>query len=94
MAKGSTEVVNDAVGAQITNTPLETSADHKGLETQMKGSAASATNLQESASEIARREIDQRIANFRPFQFPLVSDIMRQAQQRQVSNYMQYFYLS
>lgn len=65
-------------------TPPATSADDKGLQTQYE-KGASATQATETGFE--EEEIEQMIATFRPFQFPLEYDIIKNARQVPVKSY-------
>ena len=59
--------------------------DDKGLNTDLTGSAASGTQVREG--ELAEHEIDSIIAKFRPYLFPLDTDIRRDARQSKVKGY-------
>lgn len=67
-------------------------ADDKGLETQLDGKAATATHATETGFE--EEEIEQTIAIFRPYRFPLEYDIIKNAQQVSVKSYHPIHYRS
>lgn len=71
--------------------PAPTAPDSKGLETQREGQA-SATNVTESGFN--EEDIDQAIANFRPFVFPLEYDIANNAKQGKADGYEKIHYRS
>lgn len=60
-------------------------ADDKGMETQLGGQAATATHA--TATDFEQEEIEQKIAIFRPFRFPLEYDIIKTAQQQKAFTY-------
>ena len=60
-------------------------ADDKGLNTDLTGTNGSATQIREG--ELADEEIDEYIAKFRPFLFPLDTDIRKMAKQHKVKSY-------
>ena len=60
-------------------------ADEKGLNTDLSGTNGSATQIREG--ELADEEIDEYIAKFRPFLFPLDTDIRKMAKQQKVKSY-------
>lgn len=79
-------------GAEVTTETTAASADDKGLETQLDGKAATATHATES--EFEEEEIEQTIAVFRPYRFPLEYDIIKNAQQVAVKSYHPIHYRS
>jgi len=60
-------------------------ADEKGITSDLTGTVASATQIREG--ELAQDEIDEYIAKFRPFLFPLETDIRKMAKQVPVKGY-------
>lgn len=81
--------VADAV---VTTESTTATADDKGLETQLDGKAATATHATETGFE--EEEIEQKIAVFRPYRFPLEYDIIKNAQQVAVNSYHPVHYRS
>jgi hypothetical protein len=79
-------------GAEVTTETTTATADDKGLETQLNGNAATATHATESGFE--EEEIEQTIAVFRPYRFPLEYDIIKNAQQVAVKSYHPIHYRS
>jgi hypothetical protein len=59
--------------------------DDQGLDTQFKDSTASGSKITEF--DLAFDEIDDHIAKFRPYQFPLETDFRKDTQQRKVMGY-------
>ena len=85
------------VGADVSFAMAETGdmtpiADDKGMATQLPGTAASGSQLR--ASDLADEEIDKYIAKFRPYMFPLDTDIRNQAQRQMVKGYEVLHYAS
>lgn len=60
-------------------------ADDKGINTDLTGEVASAGQIREG--DLAEPEVDQFIAKFRPFMFPLDTDIRKEARQSNVTGY-------
>lgn len=79
-------------GAEVTTESTTATADDKGLETQLDGKAATATHATETGFE--EEEIEQTIAVFRPYRFPLEYDIIKNAQQVTVKSYHPIHYRS
>jgi hypothetical protein len=77
-------------GSSLMAMALDPLPDDHGEETQIPGTTASASNLDEG--DLIRKETDDRIASFRPFNFPLETDVRRDAQVRVVKNYEQRHY--
>lgn len=71
---------------------VSATADDKGLETQLDGKAATGTHATETGFE--EDEIEQTIAVFRPYRFPLEYDIIKNAQQVTVKSYHPIHYRS
>mgnify|MGYP000258278404 FL=1 len=59
--------------------------DDKGLKTDLTGTAASGTQVREG--DLADPELDTFIAKFRPYMFPLDTDVRREAKQVSVKGY-------
>ena len=76
----------------VTTETTAPTADDKGLETQLNGQAATATHATET--EFEEEEIEQQIAVFRPYRFPLEYDIIKNAQQVAVESYHPIHYRS
>ena len=72
--------------------PVGGSADTKGLETQYQGQGATAGEARAQGLEV--EEIDQIVANFRPFRFPLEWFITNRMQQSSATSYEQAHYRS
>lgn len=72
--------------------PVGGTADTKGLETQYQGQAATAGEARQQGLEV--EEIDQLVANFRPFRFPLEWFITNRMQQSTAKSYEQSHYRS
>ena len=70
---------------ETTTAEATAAADDKGLATQLNGTAATSTHATES--EFEDEEIEQTIAIFRPYRFPLEYDIIKNAQQVAVKTY-------
>lgn len=81
-----------SVAAEVTTETTNATADDKGLETQLDGKAATATHATETGFE--EEEIEQKIAVFRPYRFPLEYDIIKNAQQVAVKSYHPIHYRS
>lgn len=79
-------------GAEVTTESTTATADDKGLETQLDGKAATSTHATETGFE--EDEIEQTIAVFRPYRFPLEYDIIKNAQQVTVKSYHPIHYRS
>lgn len=65
--------------------PAGAIADEKGLETQLPGTVASGTQIKDA--DLEDREIDDYIAKFRPYMFPLDTDLRMAARQSKVKSY-------
>jgi len=76
----------------VTTETTTATVDDKGLETQLDGKAATATHATETDFE--EEEIEQKIAIFRPYRFPLEYDIIKNAQQVAVKSYHPIHYRS
>lgn len=76
----------------VTTDSTSAVADDKGLETQLTGAAATSTHATETDFE--EEEIEQKIAIFRPYRFPLEYDIIKNAQQVAVKSYHPIHYRS
>ena len=76
----------------VTTETTTAAADDKGLETQLTGKAATSTHATET--EFEEEEIEQKIAVFRPYRFPLEYDIIKNAQQVSVKSYHPIHYRS
>ena len=76
----------------VTTDTATAAADDKGLETQLNGTAATSTHATET--EFEEEEIEQKIAIFRPYRFPLEYDIIKNAQQVPVKSYHPIHYRS
>lgn len=75
-------------GADVSMAMADTSgatADSKGMKTDLTGTVASGTQVREG--ELAEEEIDETIAKFRPFLFPLDTDFRRETRQVPVKGY-------
>ena len=72
--------------------PVGGTADTKGLETQYQGQGATAGEARQQGLEV--EEIDQIVANFRPFRFPLEWFITNRMQQSTATSYEQSHYRS
>ena len=93
VALGADSAFAMSVAAEVVTTESTGAvADDKGLETQLNGTAATATHATESDFE--EEEIEQKIAVFRPYRFPLEYDIIKNAQQVTVKSYHPYHYRS
>lgn len=79
------EVAPAGADGGLTQDPPPATADHKGLETQYPGEAATAGAARQAGLEV--EEIDSLIAKFRPYQFPMEYIIMTKMQQRKVQSY-------
>ena len=67
-------------------------ADDRGLETQLDGTAATATHA--TATGFEQEEYEEAIALFRPFKFPLEYDLIKNAQQKKAETYHPIHYRS
>ena len=92
VALGADSAFAMSVAAEVTTESTNAVADDKGLETQLNGTAATATHATETGFE--EEEIEQKIAVFRPYRFPLEYDIIKNAQQVAVKSYHPYHYRS
>ena len=93
VALGADSAFAMSVAADVVTTePTEGTPDDKGLKTQLDGQAATATHATESKFE--EEEIEQKIAVFRPYRFPLEYDIVKNAQQVAVKSYHPIHYRS
>ena len=81
----------DTAGGVNTN-PVGGTADTKGLETQYQGQGATAGEARQQGLEVD--EIDEIVAKFRPFKFPLEWFITNRMQQQTVKSYKQTHYRS
>ena len=82
------------VGADggFSSEPVGGTADTVGLETQYQGQGATAGEARAQGLEV--EEIDQIVANFRPFRFPLEWFITNRMQQSTATSYEQSHYRS
>ena len=92
VALGADSAFAMSVAAEVTTESTDAVADDKGLETQLNGTAATATHATETGFE--EEEIEQKIAVFRPYRFPLEYDIIKNAQQVAVKSYHPIHYRS
>lgn len=81
------EVTPTGAEAGFSSEPVGGTADTKGLETQYQGQGATAGEARAQGLEV--EEIDQIVANFRPFRFPLEWFITNRMQQSSASSYEQ-----
>lgn len=72
--------------------PVGGTADTKGLETQYQGQGATAGEARQQGLEVD--ELDEIVAKFRPFKFPLEWFITNRMQQQTVKSYKQTHYRS
>jgi hypothetical protein len=72
--------------------PVGGTKDTRGLETQYQGQGATAGEARQQGLEV--EEIDQLVANFRPFRFPLEWFITNRMQQQSATSYEQSHYRS
>ena len=86
-----TAPTTDTAGGVNTN-PVGGTADTKGLETQYQGQGATAGEARQQGLEVD--EIDEIVAKFRPFKFPLEWFITNRMQQQTVKSYKQTHYRS
>ena len=86
------EVVPTGAEGEFSSDPVGGSADTKGLETQYQGQGATAGEARAQGLEV--EEIDQIVANFRPFRFPLEWFITNRMQQSTATSYEQSHYRS
>ena len=86
------EVTPTGADGGFSQEPVGGTADTKGLETQYQGQAATASEARQQGLEV--EEIDQLIANFRPFRFPLEWFITNRMQQATANSYEQSHYRS
>jgi hypothetical protein len=76
----------------VTTETTTANTDDTRLDTQLDGKAATATHATET--EFEEEEIEQTIAVFRPYRFPLEYDIIKNAQQVAVKSYHPIHYRS
>lgn len=76
MAMAVTDDTADAAGASV---------DEAGLNTNLSGTAASATQVREG--DLADPEVDEYISKFRPYKFALDTDLRKKAKQQKVKGY-------
>lgn len=86
------EVVPSGADAGFSSDPVGGSEDTKGLDTQYQGQGATAGEARAQGLEV--EEIDQIVANFRPFRFPLEWFITNRMQQASAKSYEQSHYRS
>lgn len=86
------EVTPTGADSGFSQEPVGGSADTKGLETQYQGQGATASEARQQGLEVD--EIDQIVAKFRPFKFPLEWFITNRMQQQTVKSYKQTHYRS
>ena len=86
------EVTPTGAEGGFSGDPVGGTADTKGLETQYQGQAATAGEARQQGLEV--EEIDQIVANFRPFRFPLEWFITNRMQQSTATSYEQSHYRS
>lgn len=67
------------------NDPAGATVDEAGLNTDLSGTAASATQVREG--DLADPEIDEYISKFRPYKFALDTDLRKKAKQHKVKGY-------
>lgn len=88
VALGADSAFAMSVAAEVVDNPNFkgiATADDKGIASQLDGKAATATHATETGFE--EEEIEQKIAVFRPYRFPLEYDIIKNAQQVAVKSY-------
>lgn len=86
------EVMPTGAEGGFSQDPVGGTADTKGLETQYQGQGATAGEARAQGLEV--EEIDQIVANFRPFRFPLEWFITNRMQQSKAASYEQSHYRS
>lgn len=86
------EVTPTGADAGFSQEPVGGTEDTKGLETQYQGQGATAGEARQQGLEV--EEIDQLVANFRPFRFPLEWFITNRMQQQTAKSYEQSHYRS
>lgn len=86
------EVTPTGAEGGFSDAPVGGTADTKGLETQYQGQGATAGEARQQGLEV--EEIDQIVANFRPFRFPLEWFITNRMQQSTATSYEQSHYRS
>ena len=86
------EVTPTGAEGGFSQEPVGGTADTKGLETQYQGQGATAGEARQQGLEV--EEIDQIVANFRPFRFPLEWFITNRMQQSSATSYEQSHYRS
>lgn len=92
MAEVALAGAGDSDGAGFSQEYTAGAEDTKGLETQHQGEAATAGAARAAGLEV--EEIDQIIAKFRPFRFPLEWFITNKMQQQKATSYEQTHYRS
>lgn len=86
------EVTPTGADGGFSQEPVGGTEDTKGLETQYQGQGATAGEARQQGLEV--EEIDQIVANFRPFRFPLEWFITNRMQQSSATSYEQSHYRS
>ena len=81
------EVTPTGAEGGFSQEPVGGTKDTRGLETQYQGQGATAGEARQQGLEV--EEIDQLVANFRPFRFPLEWFITNRMQQSKASSYEQ-----
>ena len=86
------EVTPTGAEGGFSQEPVGGTKDTRGLETQYQGQGATAGEARQQGLEVG--EIDQLVANFRPFRFPLEWFITNRMQQQSATSYEQSHYRS
>lgn len=86
------EVTPTGAEGGFSSEPVGGTEDTRGLETQYQGQGATAGEARQQGFEV--EEIDQIVANFRPFRFPLEWFITNRMQQSKATSYEQSHYRS
>lgn len=86
------EVTPTGAEGGFSQEPVGGTEDTRGLETQYQGQGATAGEARQQGLEV--EEIDQLVANFRPFRFPLEWFITNRMQQQSATSYEQSHYRS
>ena len=86
------EVTPTGADGGFSQEPVGGTKDTRGLETQYQGQGATAGEARQQGLEV--EEIDQLVANFRPFRFPLEWFITNRMQQQSATSYEQSHYRS
>ena len=86
------EVTPTGAEGGFSSEPVGGTEDTRGLETQYQGQGATAGEARQQGLEV--EEIDQIVANFRPFRFPLEWFITNRMQQSKATSYEQSHYRS